>query len=64
MKSSPSAGLSETEGERDTVYKSIDLIHQLNLKTTHPILTTHSSAASSSGGQQAASEAAATQHES
>lgn len=56
--------MKQRERERDTVYKSIDLIHQLNLKTTHPILTTHSSAASSSGGQQAASEAAATQHES
>lgn len=65
----PSAGLSETERHRErekqsqTLYKSIDLIHQLHLTITHPVLATHSNAASSSWGQQAAFEAAATQHE-
>lgn len=65
IQSSPSTGLSETEGEKQskTPHESIDLIHQLSLKITDPIVATHSNAASSSGGQQAAFEAVATQHE-
>lgn len=65
IQSSPSAGLSETEREKQskTRHEGIDLLNQLNLKITHPIVATHSNAASSSGGQQAAFEAVATQHE-
>ncbi len=48
----------------EALYESTDLINQVNLKITHPILETHSNAASSSGGLQAASEAGATQPES
>lgn len=65
IQSSPSAGLSETEREKQskTLHEGIDLLNQVNLKITHPIVATHSNAASSSGGQQAAFEAVATQHE-
>ncbi len=65
IRSSPSAGLIETKREKQskTLHGGIDLLNQLNLKITHPIVATHSNAASSSGGQQAAFQAVATQWE-